>query len=788
MAISDENNDGQSIYYPSDEFKENAHISTMDQYKRLYKRSIEDPEGFWSEIAQDFYFKKGPNGPFYRYNFDIHKGPIEIKWMEGAITNITYNVVDRIIEKGLGERTAYIWEGTEPNQYRTITYNELRRQICKFSNVLKAKGIKKGDRVALYMPVTIELVIAMLSCARIGAIHSVIFAGFSGDAIAERILDARSKLLVTCDGCYRGTKYIPLKELADQAVQKCKAKNHYLAAVIVYHHLKEPASLSHSGNASKNEKVGGKNGLNVVKPIPSALGINGANGINNVNGLKCNDNKNNEMKSMVNSIEVKNNSSNVTVNGTNNLNNCSNNINTNTSTPSITIVNNNINNIKEENGKEDKITEKPKEHPIIPWDPDLDFWWHELMNTADDHCEPVWVDAEDPLFILYTSGSTGKPKGVLHTVAGYMIYAATTFKYIFNYNGGDVFFCTADLGWITGHTVNVYGSLANGATIVLFDGTPFYPDAGRLWQIVDTHNVNTLYTAPTAVRSLMKYGDKFVKQYSRNSLKLLGTAGEPINEEAWAWYFRVVGNGRCPIVDTFWQTETAAPVISTLPGCTPMKPGSASFPFFGVVPAIVNDEGRELTGASEGHLVFKRPWPALMRTVDGNHKRFEYTYFTRFPGYYCTGDGCKRDKDGYYWITGRTDDLLNVSGHLLSTAEVEAALVEHPAIAETAAVSTPHNVKGECIYCFIVLKNGFDYSAQLETELKSQVRRRIGAIASPEVIHVASALPKTRSGKIMRRLLRKVARDERDELGDTSTLADDSILDELFQTRSIYAS
>ncbi|KAI1288457.1 Acetyl-coenzyme A synthetase, cytoplasmic [Halotydeus destructor] len=693
MAIADHEKGTESagadhcpVFYPADDFKENAHISSMDTYKRMYKRSVEDPEGFWAEIAQEFYFKSGPKGPFLKYNFDIMKGPIEIKWLDGASTNMCYNAVDRIIERGMGDRAAYICEGSEPGSDRQVTYNELKIQICKLANVYKNLGIKKGDRVACYMPMTVELVISMLACARIGAIHSVVFAGFSSDALAERIKDAKCKVLVTADGVYRGPKFIALKEIADDAIAKCRILNHNVVNCIVYHHLQCP--------------------------------VKGVNNGQNSNG-------------------------------------------TTTSADEIC--------------------------PSVPWDPSVDLWWHEVMARASDRCEPVWVDAEDPLFILYTSGSTGKPKGVLHTTGGYMIYAATAFKYVFNYNGGDVFFCTADLGWITGHTVNVYGALCNGATIVLFDGTPFYPDPSRLWQIVDRHSVTTFYTAPTAIRSLMKYGEHYVRKYKRTSLRLLGTAGEPINAEAWHWYHRVVGNSRCPIVDTFWQTETGAPMITSLPGCTPMKPGSATYPFFGVVPAVVNEEGKELQGACEGHLVFKRPWPAIVRTVDGNHKRFEVTYFHEYPGYYCSGDGVRRDKDGYYWITGRTDDLLNVSGHLLSTSEVEAALVEHKAVAETAAVSTAHPIKGECIYCYCVLKDGYEYSKELELELKQQVRARIGAIAAPEVIHAASALPKTRSGKIMRRILRKIARDETD-LGDMSSLADDSIIEELLQSKILYAS
>ncbi|CAG2165558.1 unnamed protein product [Oppiella nova] len=674
MAIAD--SEEETIIYPNEEYKRDAHISSLEEYRRMYKRSIEDPEGFWTDIAKDFYWKCAPKNEFLKYNFDISNGPISIKWMEGAVTNMCYNVLDRIIDNGLGDRIAYHWEGNEPNNRRQITYNNLRRDVCKFANVLKSKGVKKGDRIAIYMPVTIELVTAMLACARIGAIHSVVFAGFSAEALSDRILDANCVLLVTSDGAYRGTKFIPLKDISDAALAACRQKGHRVIACIVNRHLN--------------------------------LGVEEA------------DMNNNPSK------------------------------------------------------------------PMIKWNPEVDIWWDKVMKTASDYCEPTWLDAEDPLFILYTSGSTGKPKGVVHTTGGYMIYAATTFKYVFNYTDEDVFFCTADLGWITGHTVNVYGSLANGTTIVLFEGTPFYPNPGRLWEIVDDLNVNIFYTAPTAIRSLMKFGDEYVKKYKRTSLKLLGTAGEPINPEAWYWYMNVVGNGKCPIVDTFWQTETAAPMITPLPGCTPMKPGSATFPFFGVVPAIVNNEGKELEGPAVGQLVFKRPWPSIARTVDGNHERFEMTYFHKFRGYFCTGDGVRRDKDGYYWITGRTDDMLNVSGHLLSTAEVESAIVGHKAIAEAAAVSTPHPIKGECLYCFIVLKNGFEFNKELERDLKKRAREKIGALAAPEVIHPVSSLPKTRSGKIMRRILAKVTRDDC-ELGDISSMADESILDELFSTRHIYA-
>jgi len=723
---SDEQSD--AVYYPSEEFRSTAHCKSLDQYFRMYKRSIEDPDGFWSEIAQDFHWKAVPNGSnILKYNFDQLKGSIYCKWMEGAVTNICYNAVDRIIERGQGDRLAYIWEGNEIEESKRITYNELKTEICKMANVYKSKGIKKGDRIAIYMPQTIELVIAMLAAARIGAIHSVVFAGFSADALAERIIDANCVLLVTADGVFRGTKYIPLKDIADDALQKCSRRSHQVRGCIVHRHLKCPVIVNGATFASINLNGSSTNSA----PSNNSINNNNSNSITNNN--------------------------NATTNGQNGV---------------LTL--NGINGVS---GRYIKP---------ITWNEGVDIWWDEALGAADPNCDPVWVDAEDPLFILYTSGSTGKPKGVLHTTGGYMIYSATTFKYVFNYHEGDVFFCTADLGWITGHTVNVYGSLCNGATILLFEGTPFYPDAGRLWQIVDRHHVNIFYTAPTAIRALMKYGESYVRRYNRGSLKLLGTAGEPINPEAWNWYYRVVGNQRCPIVDTFWQTETGAPMLTPLPGCTPMKPGSATLPFFGVQPAVVDDDGRELQGPCEGNLVIKAPWPSMMRTVDGNHKRFELTYFDKFPNYYFTGDGCRRDKDGYYWIIGRCDDMLNVSGHLLSTAEVETALVEHKAIAETAAVATNHPVKGECLYCFVVLKDGLQFDKELEMELKQRVRSRIGAFAAPEVIHPCSALPKTRSGKIMRRVLRKIARDDRD-LGDLTSLADEQIIDELFSTKHLYA-
>ncbi|XP_075757601.1 acetyl-coenzyme A synthetase, cytoplasmic isoform X2 [Pelodiscus sinensis] len=601
--------------------------------------------------------------------------------MKGATTNICYNLLDRNVnEKKLGDKIAFYWEGNEPGDSTVISYSELLHQVCQFANVLRAQGVKKGDRVSIYMPMIVELVVAMLACARIGALHSIVFAGFSAESLCERILDSNCSLLITADAFYRGDKLINLKQIADEALQKCRDKDAPLRTCIVVKHLGREALVS---------------------------------------GGRC--------------------------------------------------------------GKSPPLKRLCQDVPT-PWDAGVDRWWHELVKDASKECEPEWCDAEDELFVLYTSGSTGKPKGVVHTVGGYMIFTAATFKYVFDHHPEDVYWCTADIGWITGHSYLTYGPLANGATSVLFEGLPIYPDVSRMWSIVDKYQVTKFYTAPTAIRLLMKFGDEPVKKHSRKSLKVLGTVGEPINPEAWLWYYRVVGEERCPIVDTFWQTETGGHVLTPLPAATPMKPGSATFPFFGVVPAILDECGEELEGEAEGYLVFKQPWPGIMRTVYGNHERFETTYFKKFPGYYVTGDGCKRDKDGYYWITGRIDDMLNVSGHLLSTAEVESALVGHASVAEAAVVSHPHPVKGECLYCFVTLRDGHEFTKALRDELRNQVREKIGPIATPDYIQHAPGLPKTRSGKIMRRILRQIAKNDR-ELGDTSTVADPAVISQLFQQR-----
>ncbi|XP_005729106.1 acyl-CoA synthetase short chain family member 2 like isoform X2 [Pundamilia nyererei] len=654
------------MYYPLNDLQKDAHVPDFNSYLALYQKSLENPEAFWKEVADEFFWKKPATAPMLQYNFDVTKGSVYVKYMEGAKTNMCYNVLDRHVREGsLGEKVAYYWEGNSPDHQMAITYSQLLSHVCRCANVLKQMGVKKGDRVSIYLPMIPELVYTMLACARIGAVHSIVFAGFSCESLCERIVDAQSSVLVTADGVYRGEKLINLKQIATEALEKCRGRGSasVTKCLVIKHH------------ALKTKSGGACNKLQT------------------------------------------------------------------------------------------------------PWDSQCDVWWDEAMRDSSEECEPEWLDAEDPLFILYTSGSTGKPKGVLHTVAGYLLYTSMTFKYVFDHHHDDVYWCTADIGWITGHSYITYGPLANGATSVLFEGIPVHPHVGRFWEVIEKYKVTKFYTAPTAIRLLMKYGREPLQKYDLSSLRILGTVGEPINPEAWQWYYEVVGQGRCPIVDTFWQTETGGHVLTPLPAATPLKPGSATFPFFGVEPTILNEHGEELEGEAEGYLVFRRPWPGIMRTVFKNHERFENTYFKKFPGFYVTGDGCRRDKDGYYWITGRIDDMLNVSGHLMSTAEVEAALTEHAAVAEAAVVSRPHKVKGESLYCFVTLKDSREFSHTLVDELK-----RLGAIATPDFIQNAPALPKTRSGKIMRRILRQIARNDKD-LGDLSTLADPKVVEVLFSQR-----
>jgi len=646
-------------FNPPEEMSKKAHISSMEQYKQMYQRSIDDPEGFWAEVADDFFwYKKWDKVREYDYVGDGEQG-IQIKWFQGAKTNITVNCLDRHLDTWRKNKAAIIWEGNEPTETKTYTYAQLHREVNKFANVLKAKNVKKGDRVAIYMPMIPELAIAMLACARIGAMHSIVFGGFSPDALADRIEDATCKVVITADGTYRGKKPVPLKANTDAAMNICEKRD---------------------------------------KPVETCIVVNRAN-----------------------------------------LN----------------------------------ITMKAGR----------DEWWHEVMEGMDDYCEPEVMDAEDPLFILYTSGSTGKPKGVLHTTGGYMVYTGTTFKYIFDYQDQDTYWCTADIGWVTGHSYIVYGPLSQGATSIMFEGVPTYPGPDRFWEVVQKYKVNSFYTAPTAIRAVMRFGDEHPKKWKLDSLKVLGTVGEPINPEAWKWYHEVIGGEKCPIVDTWWQTETGGVLITPLPGATPTKPGSATLPFFGVKPAILDDQGKELEGETSGALVIKEPWPGQMRTIFGDHKRFKETYFSMFKGVYFTGDGCKRDADGYYWITGRIDDVINVSGHRMGTAEVESALVSHAAVAEAAVVGYPHEIKGQGIYAYVTLIEGREYTDDLKKELRGHVRTEIGPIATPDVIHWAPGLPKTRSGKIMRRILRKIAANEFDSLGDTSTLADPAVVDNLVETR-----
>ena len=618
----------------------------------MYQRSLSDPDGFWAEQAEAFVDWFSPWDTVRQCNF--HTG--EIRWFDGATLNAAYNCIDRHLETR-GEQTAIIWEGDEPSDDKKLTFRELHEAVCRFSNVLKGRGVGKGDRVSIYMPMIPEAAIAMLSCARIGAVHSVVFGGFSPEALRDRILDSDCRVVITADEGPRGGKPVPLKANVEQALEGCP-KVHTTIVV------------RRTGND-------------------------------------------------------------------------------------------------------------------VPSGGERDVWYHEAVKAASSRCEPEPMGAEDPLFILYTSGSTGKPKGVLHTTGGYQLYTAMTHRYVFDYHDGDVYWCTADVGWITGHSYILYGPLANGATTLMFEGVPTYPDASRFWQVVDKHNVNIFYTAPTAIRALMSQGNDPVAATGRSSLRLLGTVGEPINPEAWEWYYQTVGDQRCPIVDTWWQTETGGILITPLPGATELKPGSATRPFFGIVPALLDAEGNELEGENSGNLVITGSWPGQMRTVYGDHERFLQTYFATYPGFYMTGDGARRDADGYYWITGRVDDVINVSGHRMGTAEVESALVLHSQVAEAAVVGYPHDIKGQGIYAYVTLMADASPTEELRSELVALVRKEIGPIASPDVIQWAPGLPKTRSGKIMRRILRKIAANELENLGDTSTLAEPAVVEELVENRAV---
>ena len=638
------------LYPVTDDFAESALID-KNRYEEMYARSIESPDEFWAEQAEELidWFKPWDTVQ----DWDFHKA--EIAWFSGAKVNVAYNCLDRHLENR-ADQTAIIWEGDDPGEDRHISYRELHDEVCRFANALKGLGVKKGDRVCIYMPMIPEAAVAMLSCARIGAVHSIVFGGFSPDALRNRINDSECSIVITADQGLRGGRKVPLKSNADTACEKTES----VKRMVVVKRGGEP----------------------------------------------------------------------------------------------------------------------------VDWKDGRDLWYHELIEAASSDCPAAEMDAEDPLFILYTSGSTGKPKGVLHTSGGYILYAAMTHKYVFDYQDGDIYWCTADVGWVTGHSYIVYGPLANGATTMMFEGIPTYPTVSRFWEVIDKHKVNKFYTAPTAIRALMAQGDEPVTTTDRSSLRILGTVGEPINPEAWEWYYNVVGNGKCPIVDTWWQTETGGILISPLPGATDLKPGSATLPFFGITPALVDEQGNILEGAASGNLVITRPWPGQMRGVYGDPQRFHETYFKMYPGYYFTGDGARRDEDGYYWITGRVDDVLNVSGHRLGTAEIESALVLHEAVAEAAVVGYPHDIKGQGIYAYVTLMTGLEATEDLRKELVLHVRQEIGPIATPDLIQWAPGLPKTRSGKIMRRILRKIAENDVSNLGDTSTLADPSVVDGLVENRA----
>ena len=639
-----------NIYKPNSDIVKNSHVDSL-KYEEMYKESITNPDKFWDIHGKRIDWIK----PYTKIsNVSYNKEDLHINWYEDGTLNASANCLDRHL-KSKGENTAIIWEGDEPNQSKHITYNALYEDVCKFSNVLKKVGAKKGDLITIYMPMIPEATIAMLACTRIGAIHSVVFGGFSPDALAGRIQDCNSTIIITADEGVRGGKTIPLKSNVDEAITKAKMCK---TSIVV-------------------KRTGGN----------------------------------------------------------------------------------------------------------INWIEGQDVWYHEEMQQASSECIPTEMNAEDPMFILYTSGSTGKPKGVLHTTGGYMVYASMTHHYVFDYHENEIYWCTADVGWVTGHSYIVYGPLSNGATTLMFEGVPNYPDVSRFWQIVDKHKVNIFYTAPTAIRALMAAGDDPVKKTNRSSLRILGSVGEPINPEAWNWYNNIIGNGKCPIVDTWWQTETGGILITPLPGATDTKPGSATKPFFGIQPVLVDNENNELNGPSEGNLCINMSWPGQMRTVFGDHERFIDTYFSTFPGRYFSGDGCRRDEDGYFWITGRVDDVINVSGHRMGTAEVESALVAHPDVAEAAVVGYPHDIKGQGIYAYVTINIDLSPSDRLLDELKKWVRKEIGPIATPDLIQFAPGLPKTRSGKIMRRILRKIASNEHTQLGDVSTLADPNVVQNLIENR-----
>jgi acetyl-CoA synthetase len=638
---------GQVIAPPAD-FAAKAHVGSMDQYQEMYDRSISDPDGFWSDIADQFVWEKKWD-KVCDYTFE---GNVDVKWFIGGKTNLSVNCLDRNLETR-GDKTAIIWEGNTPGDDSKMTYKELYEEVCKFSNALKDLGVEKGDRVCLYLQMVPQAAIACLACARIGAVHSVVFGAFSADALRDRINDSACKILITQDTALRGAKNdIPMKTNADKALAECPS-------------IEKCIVVKRTGNE-------------------------------------------------------------------------------------------------------------------VPMTEGRDVWYEDITADAATECEPVWMDSEDPLFILYTSGSTGKPKGVLHTTGGYMVWAATTFKYIFDYQEEDIWWCTADIGWITGHTYIVYGPLANGATSIMFEGVPTYPDSGRFWDVCDKYKVTQFYTAPTAIRALMRDGEGPIQARDLSSLKLLGSVGEPINPEVWNWYRDNVGHGKTPVVDTWWQTETGGIMITPLPGAHGLKPGSASRPFFGVEPVVLDDDGKEVPNGEQGKLCIKKPWPGILRTTYGDHDRYIQTYFSTYKGYYFTGDGCRIDTDGDYWLLGRVDDVINVSGHRMGTAEVESALVSNAAVAESAVVGYPHEIKGQGIYAYVVLKGGLEYTDELKKELVKHVRTEIGPIASPDIIQWApEGLPKTRSGKIMRRILRKIAEGEPDKVGDVSTLADPSVVEHL---------